>query len=214
MAASGAAPGRTRPAGPGSSSSHPSGHPGHCQLLPLHPRAAGLRRHGGPQHPLVPSGGAARARGTALTPARRGRGGQTASETPGLPRTGSCGSAVPLPEPGAPTRLRPPPSAAAPSAHSQPWRGPAAGRGRRRALSHLYMSQAAEGLAQAAHLGAETRCMAFLQVMLFNGTKAENPPQVTQALVPSHLTQLFALLQLLLQLKRPAKEGEQKRLFS
>lgn len=50
-------------------------------------------------------------------------------------------------------------------------------------------------------------------VVPFNGAKAEPPPQVTPALVPSHLTQLCALLQLLLHLKSPAKEGEQKRSF-
>lgn len=43
--------------------------------------------------------------------------------------------------------------------------------------------------------------------------QTENPPQITQALVPSHPTPLFALLQLLLQLKHPAKKGERKIFF-
>lgn len=72
-------------------------------------------------------------------------------------------------------------------------------------------SRPAEGPPQAARSGAETRCTAFTRVVPFNGAEAESPPRVTQASVPSHLTQLFALLQLLLQLKRPAKEGEQRR---
>lgn len=62
-------------------------------------------------------------------------------------------------------------------------------------------------------MGAETRCTASMQMVPFNGAKAEPPPQVQQSWAPSHLTQLFTLLQLLLQLKHPAKEGEQKRLF-
>lgn len=75
----------------------------------------------------------------------------------------------------------------------------------------LRASQRAEGPSRAAHSGAETRRAAFRHVVPFNGAKAENPPQVPPASVPSHLTQLFALLQFLLQLQRPAKEGAQKR---
>lgn len=54
---------------------------------------------------------------------------------------------------------------------------------------------------------------ALTQDVPCEGANAEGPPQERKASVSSHLTQLLTLLQLLLQLKRPAKEGEQ-RLFS
>lgn len=125
----GAAPGRTRPAGPGSSFSHPIGQPGQRQLLPAPPRAVGLRQHGVPQHLLVPSGEAARARGRALTPAHRARGGQSPLETPG---------AAPLRqlwECCAPSRVGSPRLAALPAIGCSPqcsqpaWAGPCCSKG-------------------------------------------------------------------------------------
>lgn len=224
-----AGPGRTHPLGTSPQLQPPCGAsraPSATARLP--PWAAGLRGHGALQLLLIPFAQEAARPGGQHRPQPTGTGVGKAHPNAGLPHKGSCRGAAPGPR--AARALAPPCRAGSPQLGALPAEGlqppvltarmgrvlllEGAGGGRTaRPVPPLCASQAAEGPARAAHSRAETGCTAFMQVMSFNGAKPENPPQVTQALVLSHLTQLFALLQLLLQLKRPAKEGERKRFF-
>lgn len=224
-----AAPGRTHPVGPLRQLQPPS--QASSVLSATGPSAPASSWAAGTRDPAASTGpllrGGSKGQGTSTDLGLLGQGWAKPTRTRGCPTRGAAGAlclAHRLPGPwtllaeqGA--GCTPCHGAAAPSPQrSQPvWAGSCCWRvweeGPQPGLSHLSVRHRQRRVRPEQPTWCRNTMHSLMQVVPFNGAKAENPSQVTQASVPSHLTQPFALLQLLLQLKCPAKEGEQKRFF-